>query len=68
MEQYVIQINGGITVNVNVSGKNGHIHEKDYVSNAATCNCKNVKYIGSIMGDSVIMHDEITHSEETSFN
>ena len=68
MEQYVIQINGGITINVNVSVKNRHIHEKDYVSNPATCNCENVKYIGSIMGDSVIMYDEITYSEETSFN
>ena len=68
MEQYVIQINGEITVNGNVSVKNRHIHEKDYVSNPATCNCENVKYIGSIMGDSVIMHDEITHSKETSFN
>ena len=68
MGQYVIQINGGITINVNVSVKDRHIHEKDYVSNPATCNCENVKYIGSIMGDSVIMHDEITYSEETSFN
>ena len=68
MEQYVIQINGGITINVNVSVKNCHICEKDYVWNPARCNCENVKYIGSIMGDSVIIRDEITHSEEKSFN
>ena len=68
MEQYVIQINGGITINVNVSVKNCHICEKDYVWNPARCNCENVKYIGSIMGDSVIICDEITYSEEKSFN
>ena len=68
MEQYVIQINGGITINVNVSVKNCHICEKDYVWNPARCNCENVKYIGSIMGDSVIIRDKITYSEEKSFN
>ena len=68
MEQYVIQINGGITINVNVSVKNCHICEKDYVWNPVRCNCENVKYIGSIMGDSVIIRDEITYSEEKSFN
>ena len=68
MEQYVIQINGGITINVNVSVKNCHICEKDYVWNPARCNCENVKYIGSIMGDSVIIRDEITYSEEKSIN
>ena len=68
MEQYVIQITGGITINVNVSVKNCHICEKDYVWNPARCNCENVKYIGSIMGDSVIIRDEITYSEEKSFN
>ena len=68
MEQYVIQINGGITINVNVSVKNCHICEKDYVWNPARCNCENVNYIGSIMGDSVIIRDEITYSEEKSFN
>ena len=44
------------------------ICEKDYVWNPARCNCENVKYIGSIMGDSVIIRDEITYSEEKSFN
>ena len=68
MEQYVIQINGVITINVNVSVKNCHICEKDYVWNPARSNCENVKYIGSIMGDSVIIRDEITYSEENSFN
>ena len=68
MEQYVIQINGVITINVNVSVKNCHICEKYYVWNPARCNFENVKYIGSIMGDSVIIRDEITYSEEKSFN
>ena len=31
--------------------KNYHICEKDYVSNSATCNCENWKYLASIMYD-----------------
>ena len=34
----VVQINGGITINADVSVKN-HVCEKDYVWNPATCNC-----------------------------
>ena len=37
MEKYVIQINGGITIDVNVSVKNV-MYVKKIVSNPATCN------------------------------
>ena len=39
MEEIAIQINGGITINVDVSVKNVMYVKKDYVSNPATCNC-----------------------------
>ena len=47
------------------------ICEKDYIWNPATCNCKNGKYLASIMDDSAITCDEIidaeakSHDEET---
>ena len=40
MEENVIQINGGITINVDVSVKK-NICERDYIWNTATCSCKN---------------------------
>ena len=48
MEENVLQINGGITINVG----------KDYIWNPNTCNCKNGKYLARITGDSTIMSDE----------
>ena len=57
MEQNVIQLNGGITINVDVSVKN-IIYVKKIVWNPATCNCKNGKYLASIMDDSVITCDQ----------
>ena len=30
------------------------MHEKDYIWNPSTCTCENGKYLGSIIGDSVI--------------
>ena len=64
MEENVIQINVGITINVDVSVKNV-IYVKnydDYVCNRTTCSCENGKYLASIMDDSVIMCDEIIES------
>ena len=52
MKQNVIEMNGGITINVAVSIKNRC--EKDYVWNPATCNWENGKYLASIMDASVI--------------
>ena len=58
MEKDVIQIIGGITINVDVSIKN--ICEKDYIWNPTACNCENGKYLASIITDDlVIMCDEI---------
>ena len=45
MEKNVIQINGEITINVDVSVKKIHACEKDYVWNPATCICENGKYL-----------------------
>ena len=55
MKKNVIQINGGITINVDVSVKKHHICEKDFVWNPATCNCENGKYLASIIDDSGII-------------
>ena len=68
MEQNVIQINEGITMNVDASVKN--ICEKNYVANFATCNCENRKYLASIMDDSAISCDEVIESyvEGINFN
>ena len=67
MEKHVIQINGGITINVDVSVKKIDVCEKNYVWNPATCNRENEKYLASIMDDSKIMCDEVIESfdEET---
>ena len=54
----LIQINGGITLNVNVSVENVMYVKKIFVWNPATCNCKNGKYLASIMNDSAITCDE----------
>ena len=62
MEQNVIQINGGIMTNVDVSVTKIHVCEKDYVWTPATCNCKNEKYLASIMDDSVLICDEVIKS------
>ena len=51
MEQNVIQINEGITINVDASVKN---MLKKNVANFTTCNCENRKYLASIMDDSFI--------------
>ena len=48
--------------------KKHHICEKDYVWNPATCNCKNGKYLASIMDDSGIIFDEIIDVKEINFN
>ena len=52
MEVNVIEINGGITTNVDVS-----VCEIDYVWNPSKCICKNGKYLASIMDDSMVTCD-----------
>ena len=65
--QNIIQINGGITINVDVSVKN-IIYVKKYVWNPSTSICECRKYLGSIMDDSVITCDEVMklHAEKIS--
>ena len=62
MKKSVIQINGGIMINVDVSVKNVMYVKKKYVRNPATCNCKNGKYLASFMDDSAITNDEVIES------
>ena len=50
---------------MNVNLKEHHVCEKDYDWNTATCSCKNGKYLGSIIDDSVVTCDEI---KETAKN
>ena len=45
--------------------------QKDYIWNPVTCNCENGKNLASVIGDSVIMCDDIieeTKTVTTSFN
>ena len=49
MGKNVIRINGGITINVDVSVRKHHVCEKDYIWNPSTCSCENGKYLASII-------------------
>ena len=62
MKRNVIQISGGMTINLDVSIKNVMYVKKDYVWNPSTCNCENGKYLAIIMDDLAIMCDEIIES------
>ena len=62
MEEIVIEINGGITINVVWVLKTSCMWKKKIVWNPATCSCKNGKYLASIMDDSSITCDEIKES------
>ena len=60
MEEIVVEINGGITINADVSVKNVmYVKKKKIVWNPAICSCKNGKYLASTMDDSSITCDEI---------
>ena len=54
MGKNVIQINGGIMVNVDLSVKDVMYVKKDYISKPATCSCENEKHLASIKDDSAI--------------
>ena len=68
----IIQINGGITINVNVSVKNIMYVKKSCIWNPVTCSCENGKYLASIMDNSAITCNEIVEEEiktvTTNFN
>ena len=58
MEEIVIQINGGIMINVDVSVKNVMYVKKIIFGILLHVIVKNGKYLASIMDDSAIMCDE----------
>ena len=63
MEENIIQINGVITITVDVNVKNViFVKKKNNVWNPATCNCEYGKHLASIMDDSAITRDEIRES------
>ena len=62
MEENVIQINGGITINVDASVKNVMYGKKILLWNPASCRFKNCKHLANIMDDSVITCDEVIES------
>ena len=49
IEGNLIEINGGVTINVGVNVKNVIDVNKNNVLNLTTCSCKNEKYLASIM-------------------
>ena len=64
MEEHVIQINGEITINVDVSVKNICMWKKYYLRNPPKCICENGKYLASIRDDSTIICAEVIKSYE----
>ena len=79
MEENVIKIKDGRTINVNVSVKNIHVCEDDYILKPAKCSCKNGKYLATIIDDSAItwgenidakakLYDEKTKNVAKKFN
>ena len=60
----VIEIKGEIMINVDATCKKNHICEKDYIWNPATCSWESVKYLASIIDNSVIKGDKIIDAKE----
>ena len=56
MEQNLVWINGGITINAVVSVKNAMYVGKKYVWNSATFSCKSEKYL-VIITDTIKSYD-----------
>ena len=69
MEENIIQINDGITINVDVSVKNA-MYVKNIIFGILLCNCENGKYLAIISDNLAITCDEVIESydEETNFN
>ena len=65
MVKSIIQIESGITINVDASVKNIISVKKYYVWNPATSSCENGKYLVSFIDDSVITCDEIIEEIKT---
>ena len=69
MVENVTLIKSTITISVGVSvkiQKNIVYAKKVILWNPAICNCKNVKYAGSIIGDSVVICNEIIDTTEST--
>ena len=49
-------------VSVSVKIYKSIVCDKGYFRNSVTCNCKNGKYVGSIIGDPVVICDEIINT------
>ena len=64
----VIQVNGGVTINVNVIVKHIIYVKKIMIGILVHVTVKDGKYLGSIMDDSAIICDEIIDFKETNFN
>ena len=63
MEKQVIHINGGITINVDVSVKMSCMW--NYIWNLATCSSERRKYLESIMNDSAITCNKVIEEIKT---
>ena len=55
MEENVIQIKSGISVNVDANVKKKHICEKCYIWNPASYSCENSKYLASIINSDLVI-------------
>ena len=65
IKENVIEIKSRIMINPDVSAKKSQICERDCIWNTAACNCKNGKYLASIIDDdSMITCDEIIEEKE----
>ena len=58
IEENIIQIKKGITINVNLSVKD-IIYVKRIIFGYATCSCENGKYLVSVIDDSVRYDEDI---------
>ena len=69
IEENVIKVNRGITININVSVKNSSMWKK-YVWNPAKSNYKNVKRLACITNDSAITSRIVlvSYDEEINLN
>ena len=66
MEENVLHIKSGITINIGMSIKSIIYVKKDYIWNPATYSCKNDKYVAKIIADdSMIKCDEIVKETKT---
>ena len=69
MVENVIQIKSDLRNFVNVSSKiKKNMCQRYYIWNPSTCTCENGKYLGSIIGDSVITCDKVIEVTKNYFN